>query len=109
MKPHIEKLLFRTVAVICTIIVLLFLSGCSALGGLATSAVTGAVTKSEPLVGVDTEVVAGDKQQGVDNGTDTKLDDVVVKDNAQVNTNTVGKNTDIKSADNVTLNEGVPF
>lgn len=92
----------------------LILSGCSALAPLATSAITGSVAKNitpsaNPLVGIDTEIVAGDKTQGVDTGTDTKLDDVTLSDNAQVHTNTVGKNTDIASADNVTLNEGVPF
>jgi len=109
MKPHIEKLMFRLAAVACTILFLLLMSGCSALSGLAAQAVTGAITKSEPLVGVDTEIIAGDKQQGVDSGTDTKLDDVVVQDNAQIHTNTVGKATDINRADNVILNEGVPF
>ena len=101
--------MFRLAAVACTILFLLLMSGCSALSGLAAQAVTGAITKSEPLVGVDTEIIAGDKQQGVDSGTDTKLDDVVVQDNAQIHTNTVGKATDINRADNVILNEGVPF
>lgn len=88
-------------------------TGCSMLAPLAMDAITGSVTgsddKKEPLVGIDTEIVAGDKTQGVDSGTDTKLDDVVVQDNAQIHTNTVGKATDISQADNVTLNEGVPY
>lgn len=89
-------------------LVLVALTGCSMLAPLAMDALTGA-DKKEPLVGIDTEIVAGDKTQGVDNGTDTKLDDVVVQDNAQIHTNTVGKATDINQADSVTLNEGVPY
>lgn len=94
---------------IITLALCVTLAGCSALAPLAMSAIGGSVEKKEPLVGIDTEIVAGDKQQGIDSGTDTKLDDVVVKDNAQINTKTVGKSTDIKQADSVTLNEGVPF
>lgn len=100
-----SKVTFRIAIVICTIAFLLFTSGCSALMGLATQA----VGKGEPLVGVDTEVVAGDKQTGLKAGSETKLEDVTVKDNAVVTTNTTGKVTDIAGADKVTLNEGVPF
>jgi len=88
---------------------LLILTGCSALAPLATSAITGSVAKKEPLVGIDTEVVAGDKTQGVDTGTDTKLDDVTLSGNAQVHTNTTGKAINATGTDHLVLNEGVPF
>lgn len=91
------------------LLAILFVSGCSALAGLATNAVTGAVKQDKPLVGVDTEVVAGDKKQGVDASTGTKLDDVVVKDNASITSKTTGKQNEIHRAENVTLNEGIPY
>jgi hypothetical protein len=99
------KITFRIAVVVCTIVFLLFMSGCSALTGFATQA----LGKGEPLVGVDTEVVAGDKQTGLKAGSETKLEDVTVKDNAVVTTNTTGKVTDIAGAEAVTLNEGVEF
>lgn len=91
------------------LLVITLVSGCSMLTGLATQAVTGAVNKKEPLIGVDTEVVAGDKKQGVDSSTGTKLDDVVVRDNASVSTSTTGKQNEIHKADSVILNEGIPY
>lgn len=104
-----SKVTFRIAIVVCTIVFLLFMSGCSMLAGLATDAVTNQVAKDEPLLGIDTEVVAGDKQTGLKTGSETKLEDVTVKDNAAVTTNTTGKVTDIAGAEKVTLNEGVPF
>jgi len=94
---------------IALLLPLLILPGCSALAPLVTSAVTGSVAKKEPLVGIDTEIVAGDKTQGVDTGTDTKLDDVTLSDNAQVHTNTTGKAINATGTDHLVLNEGVPF
>lgn len=108
MKP---KVTFKWLAALVIIMLLLFMSGCSALTGLATSAVTGAVTKQEPLLGIDTEVVAGDKVQGVElvDGPVVKWDEVDISDNAQLHTTSTGKNTEIDNAQVVNLEEGVPF
>lgn len=84
----------------------LALSGCS----LLTDMVMSSVAKKEPLVGVDTEIVAGDKQQGVDTSTSTKMDDVELNDNAQQNNTSIGKKTAVSgNTEHLTLNEGVEF
>ena len=104
-----KKVTFSLIFLIVAIIMSLFVTGCSMLAGLATDAVTSQVAKGDPLLGVDTEIVAGDKQQGVDTGMDVKFDDVELEDNASITTNTTGRNTDIQSAREVTLNEGVEY
>lgn len=106
MTPY-EKVTFRASIILWTIVFLVMCSSCSMLTDLATGAVTSAVTKEEPLVGIDTEVVAGDKQ-GIKTGPDTKLDDVQVSGN--LTTSTTGRNTEFAGdAGVVNLNEGVPF
>jgi len=104
-----SKVTFSLIFLIVAIIMSQFLGGCSMLAGLATDAVTGQVAKGDPLLGVDTEIVAGDKQQGIDTGMDVKFDDIDLEDNASITTNTTGRNTDIQSAERVTLNEGVEY
>ena len=102
-----DKVTFRASIVIWTIIILLFLTACSALTGIATDVALGAVTEDKPLVGVDTEIVAGDKQ-GIKTGPDTKLDDVEV--GRDLTTHTTGKATEVTSESGVVnLNEGVPY
>lgn len=87
----------------------LLLSGCTTLGGLATDAALNAVGAGEGL-SIDTEIVAGDKEQSLGKaGTDTKLEDVVVKDNASITSTTTGESTDIAGAETVNLNRGVEF
>lgn len=65
--------------------------GCSALDS-ASSVASLAGGGNKPGIGVDTEVTAGDKQQIVDVGSttrsETKLDDVQVKDGGNINANT---------------------
>lgn len=78
------------------------LSGCSALTSLATSYVAGS---SEPLVGVDTEVVDGDKTQGIDSSTSTKIE----SNEGVINSETSSQKTDIQGAETVNIDEGVPF
>lgn len=101
------KVTFRASLVLWAIVFLVMCTGCSALTGLATDAAIGAVAKDEPLLGIDTEIVAGDKQ-GIKSGPDTKLDDVEV--NGNLTTSTIGRKTDVSGkTDNLTINEGVPF
>ncbi|AAM28393.1 hypothetical protein ABMA70_15885 [Halobacteriovorax sp. XZX-3] len=102
------KVTFRASIILWTIVFLLMCtSGCSALTGLATDAAIGAVAKDDPLLGIDTEIVAGDKQ-GIKSGPDTKLDDVEV--NGNLTTSTIGRKTDVSgTTDTLTINEGVPF
>lgn len=111
MSPRQEaKVTFRIAIILCTILFVLYVQGCSTLTGLATGALTSSVTDKEPLVGIDTEVVAGDKQQGVKSGTEAKLEDVQLKDNATLNNSTVGKSTSIDNpTGDINLNEGIPF
>lgn len=90
----------------------LLLTGCSTLGSLATSTVAGALVDDKPLVGVDTEIVAGDKEQAVKLGSESsvKMEDVEVKDNAQVHNTTAGKKTDVNAtADTINMSGGVEF
>ena len=104
------KVTFALTMMLWTVIIAFFLTSCSALTDLAVGAVTNQVADNKPLVGVDTEIVAGDKQQGVLSGTDTKLDDVELGDNSQIVTHTTGRRTDVSgTAEQVTLNEGVPY
>ncbi|AFE86204.1 putative holin protein [Salinivibrio phage CW02] len=87
----------------------LALSGCSAVTSAVTDRLAGG---DKPAVGIDTEIVAGDKEQSVKAGeeTGTRLEDVEVRDNARVTTNTSGKKTDINGdTSQINLNEGVPF
>lgn len=89
------------------------LAGCSSLGSLATKAVTSAIAPDSGL-SVDTELVAGDKEQQVVLGetldASQKFDEVAVNDNATLtmSTTTTKKATDI-DADNVVVNDGVKF
>lgn len=99
----------------------LALSGCSAVGswvaGEAAGAAADAVTGNEDKSGisVDTEVVAGDKEQkvqaGTSNDSQVKLDDVEVQGTLNTSSKTTGKenNVDASSASSVELNEGVAF
>lgn len=104
---HYAKVTFRCAVVLWAIVFLLMCTGCSALAPLATEAVVGAVTEDKPLVGIDTEIVAGDKQ-GIKSGPDTKLDDVEV--NGNLTTTTTGRQTEVTgNNDVVNLNEGVPY
>lgn len=104
---HYAKVTFRCAVVIWAIVFLLMCTGCSALAPLATEAVVGAVTEDKPLVGIDTEIVAGDKQ-GIKSGPDTKIDDTEVHGN--LTTTTTGKQTEVTgNNDVVNLNEGVPY
>ena len=102
------KVTFRASIILWALVFILMCSaGCSALTGLATDAAIGAVAKDDPLLGIDTEIVAGDKQ-GIKSGPDTKLDDVEV--NGNLTTTTIGRKTDVSgSTDKLTINEGVPF
>ena len=100
------KVTFRVSVVFWALFFLVMCAGCSALTGLATDAALGAVAQDKPLVGVDTEIVAGDKQ-GIKSGPDTKLDDVEV--NGDLTTTTTGRRFDVTgNNDVVNLNEGVP-
>lgn len=91
------------------------LYGCSQIASLAGSAIVDSVTGGDkPALGVDTEVVAGDKSQTVQVGDSVKapvkFDDISVKDggNMSVNTttNTAKKkqSIDASSASHVTVN-----
>lgn len=86
---------------------LLTLGGCSSLATSALSAFT-----EKPSVAVETEVVAGDKEQSVETGTvtkgDTKLEDVSVNGDVRVSTSNKGREQNL-SGQSVTLNEGVKF
>lgn len=96
--------------VTCMFLFLTTLSGCTALTGAVTGGVLDSITGQDTGLSVDTEIVAGDKAQSVGNsGADTKLEDVTVRDNAQINNVTTGENMDISGAESVTLNNGVPF
>ena len=104
------KVTFALTMILWTVVITFFLTSCSALTDLAVGAVTNQVAQDKPLVGIDTEIVAGDKQQGVLSGTDTKLDDVELGDNSAIITHTTGRRTDISgTAKEVTVNEGVPY
>ena len=96
---------------------ILLSSGCSTIASTAGSAVMDAVTGDDSGLAVDTEVVAGDKEQAVSVGkttkSDTKMDDVTVKDggNMSVNSNTTGheQKLDATGANTVTMNNGITF
>ena len=105
------KVTFRWVAALLIILFLIGMSGCSTLAGLATNAVTGAVAKDEPLLGIDTEITAGDKTEGVQivDAPVTKWDEVDLEDNAQLHNTSTGTLNDIREVETVTLNEGVKF
>lgn len=95
--------------VLLTLGMVLALNGCSAVTSAVTDRLAGG---DKPAVGIDTEIVAGDKEQSVKAGeeTETRWEEVEVKDNARVTTNTSGKKTDINgSTEQINLNEGVPF
>ena len=55
---------------VIVIVMMLSLSGCSTLTGIATSALTGA--GNDPLLEVSTEVTAGDKNQAIEVGANEK-------------------------------------
>lgn len=104
--------MFYKVRLVIVSALLTFFLGCSAMTGLATNAVLGAVTEDKPLVGVDTEIVAGDKEQSAKLGNEaaTRLDDVTVKDNASITNTTAARKIDINGdAGTIKLSEGVPF
>lgn len=95
---------------------ILLLSGCSAVSSFVADKVLGSDTNG---LSVDTEIVAGDKQQVAETGkitkSDTKFDDVMVKDGGkvEVTTNNTSKakeqNVDASNAKTVTLNSGFEF
>jgi hypothetical protein len=61
------------------------------------------------LVGVDTEIVAGDKT-GALLGPRSSFEEIDLKDNASVQSHTTGKATKFEGpVDKVELEEGVPF
>lgn len=101
--------------------VFLSLTGCSAITGLVASeaadtaveAVTG--KKDKKGISVDTEIVAGDKEQtgqlGNSNDSEVKLDDVEVNGTLNTSSTTKGKenNVDASNASKVEINDGVEF
>lgn len=104
MSPY-AKVTFRGSIIVWAIIFLVMCTGCSMLAGLAMDAATNATAKGDPLVGVETEIVAGDKQ-GVKTGPDTKIDDTEI--HGDLSTSTIGKQTEVTGSNGVVnLNEGV--
>jgi hypothetical protein len=97
------------------LILCLTLTGCSGLSGMATDAALGAVGLGSDKGGlsVDTEIVAGDKEQEVQLG-DTlevapKFDDVDLENSTlNVNTDTTQKQREI-NAEVLEYKEGVPY
>lgn len=94
----------------------LVLSGCSTVGSWVAGETVDAVTgKDDSGISVDTEVVAGDKEQkvqaGTSNDSQVKLDDVEVEGTLNTSSKTTGKenNVDASNASSVELNDGVEF
>lgn len=93
------------------------LAGCSTVAGTVGSAALGAVTGGDSGLAVDTEVTAGDKNQSVELGkqtkSETKLDDVTVKEGGTMNVSSTTKgqeqSVNASSAQAVTVNSGVTF
>lgn len=84
----------------------ILLTGCSAIGPAVLGKVIGG---SDPMLGIDTEVVAGDKVQSVQVDTiqaTQSFDEVEVKGDLQVTSATQKGNRDIVT-DNYT--EGIPY
>lgn len=82
------------------------MTGCSAIGPAVLGKVMGS---SDPMLGIDTEVVAGDKVQAVQVDTvqaPQKFDDVEVQGDLQVTQETQKGNRDIVT-DKYT--EGIPY
>lgn len=113
-----SKVTFSLICLVVGLLAVVFLPGCSILAGLATDAVTNQVAKDEPLLGIDTEIVAGDKEQSAKVGntdTTTRVEEVELEDNAQFHntTNTTGtkRETQVQSdkVEQINLNEGIPF
>ncbi len=91
------------------LISVLTISGCSTIGPAVLGKVMGG--GSDPMLGVDTEIVAGDKTQAIQMDTvqaPQKFDEVELSDNANmtITSKTQKGNRDIKT-DNYT--EGIPY
>lgn len=100
----------------------LCLCACSAVD-VATTAIDAVTSSSDSSdsggVAVDTEIVAGNKNQSIETGQVTKsattLDDVTVKDGGTIHANTTNTTKDLEQkvdashAQNVTTNNGVSF
>lgn len=97
------------------LILCLTLTGCSGLSGMATDAALGAVGLGTDKSGlsVDTEIVAGDKEQSVQlgDGLDVapEFDDVDLENSTlNVNTDTTQKRREI-NAEVLEYKEGIPY
>lgn len=92
------------------------LSGCAGMTGMVTDVALEAVglgTTSDSGISVDTEIVAGDKEQSLNLDSidsSTKFDDVELAGNASMNVSSeTSKQKNVIKADNVQYEEGVPY
>jgi len=93
---------------------LLTLTGCSALTSAVAPAVLGGLAKGDPMVGVDTEIVAGDKDQSVVLGETIdaaqKFDEIELEDNSQLTiSSTTEQGKRAITAETLEYEEGLPY